>query len=248
MNLMFWKKTRAADEAESARPEANAKPRESLDFVSAKPGTAAGNPQSPAIDSPSPAGNGIGDQVLRIKLRLTGLMRYFRKPPEFRAEELTQNSPEGRSETAPEGVARSRKRLVVGVAIGLLVLSLIGIGMAFWPTFTQPQKEPDSLHEVTGVASHANEPVPVPENSHTEIETLKKENIEPQSSVGGLKQEQQQSSVLPAQPATSGASSSRASGEKLIDNKDPKAAAASLKEAIEAMNASTGEHKKKPAK
>ena len=281
MNLMFWKKTTGADkEAVNALEDtaANTKPgvaawmelrltaltghfkktpafsaeedrapeeapgdsKKSADAAAIEP-----DPESPDMEAPARPG-----LLVRVKLRLIALTRRFKKTP-------ISGVAEGDEEDTPEiNPARSRKRLVIGGATGLLVLSLAGIGIAIWPAAPPPQEQPDTRRDVAAMTSRPGEPAPAPgesqtstpEKPQTEIEALKKENAELHARIEALKKElpQQQSSVPPARHAGGNAPSSSASGEMMVGNKDPQATAVTLKEAIEAMNASTGDHAKNP--
>ena len=151
--------------------------------------------------------------------------------------------------------ARSRKWLVIGGGIGLLVLLLVGIGIAIWPLFTPPPKRWGTRHDITSISSRPLGSEQATEGSQAsaggtpqaEIEALRKENAELQAQIETLRKVQAQARtyVPPAQPSSP---SSSVSGETTVGSSDPTAAAMSLKEAIEAMNASTGDFRKKPAK
>lgn len=270
MNLMFWKKkTGAGEEAENAQEDlaVNTKPglaawmklrlaaltghfKKTPEFCaeedrapeapsgSEKPGNAAAiEPDLEPPDMEAPARPGL---IVWVKLRLIALIRRFKKTP-------VSDIAEGDEEDAPEiEPARSKKRLVIGGAIGLLVLLLAGIGISLRPAAPPPQGQPDTRRD----AARPREPAPAPEKPPSEIEALKKENAELHARIEALKKElpQQQSSVPSARYTGGDAPSSSASGEMMIGNKDPKATAMTLKEAIEAMNASSGDHAKKPAK
>lgn len=76
------------------------------------------------------------------------------------------------------------------------------------------------------------------ENSPEEIEALRKKNSELQAQIEILKQRQPASS---AHQSASNAKISAGRTSVAVDTKDPKAAAKSLKEVIEELNASSGE-------
>ncbi|MDO8369257.1 MAG: hypothetical protein Q7S71_00820 [Candidatus Nitrotoga sp.] len=237
-----FKKTPAFSAEEDQAPEASEGSKKPVDAAAKEPGL-----ESPDMEVPAKPG-----LVVRAKLRLIALTRRFKKTP-------VSDVAEGDEEDAPEiNPARSKKRLVIGGAIGLLVLLLAGIGIAIRPVAPPPQEQPDTGRGVATIASRPGEPAPAPgqpqtstpEKPPTEIEALKKENAELHARIEALKKElpQQQPSVPAARHAGGNAPSSSASGEMMIGNKDPKDTAMTLKEAIEAMNASSGDHAKKPAK
>ena len=281
MNLMFWKKTTGAGvEAEDAfedtatntksgvaawmklrlaaltshfkrTPSFSAEEDHAPEAPegSKKPvGAAAREPDLESPDMEIPAKPGL---FVRAKLRLIALTRRFKKTP-------ISDVAEGDEADVPEiNPVRSKKRLINGGAIGLLVLLLAGIGFALWPAAPPHQGQPDTGRDAAHLSESAppypapGEPQPaMPEKPLSEIEALKKENAELHARIEALKKElpQQQSSVPAARHAGGNAPSSSAGGEMMIGNKDPKDTAMTLKEAIEAMNASSGDHAKKPAK
>lgn len=182
----------------------------------------------------------------RIRLKFAGLIRRFKKPPAFQAEAgQTQNdsahADTGHSDSAPEDTpppkTNLKKRLILGGAIGLAVLLLAGVGFAIWKIFLSTPEEDADIPAM--VETHRDiRPAPPPPASAAEIEALKKKNAELQAQIEALKKEPQQ--LQPIEPAAPPASENirlqSASGEITIDNKDPKATAMSLKEAIDAMN------------
>ena len=233
MNLMFWKKTAGpGEETENALEDTAA---------NTKPGVAA-----------------------RMKLQLAALARRFKKTPVSDVAEGDEEEAHSRSkathnddsveDTSEIKPARSKKRLVIGGVISLLVLLLGGIGLALWPAATPHQEQLDTGHDVAitnPIPPAPGEPqVTTTEKSQSEIEALKKENTELHARIEALKNEllQQQSSGPAARHAGGNAPSSSASSEMMAGNKDSKATAMTLKEAIEAMNASSGNHAKKSAK
>jgi len=184
--------------------------------------------------------------AVRMALLLTALTMRFKKTP-------ISDVAEGDEEDAPEiNPARSKKWLIIGGSIGLLVLLLAGIGFALWPAAPPHQEQPDTGHD----AARPSEPAPVepqpaaPDKPQSEIEALKKENAELHARIEALRKElpQQQPHVPVARHVGGNAPLSSAGGEMMIGNKDSKDTAMTLKEAIEAMNASSGDHTKKPAK
>ena len=227
MNLMFWKKkTGAAGGAETSPDE----------------------PGSP--DSEAPAKPGL---IAGISSRFAALIRRFKKPPAFSAEEdqaaeATQQ-PESASEGAPPPSAPNlKKRLMIGGAIGLAILLLAGIGFAVWKIFLSAPTEGADTSAVTETA-HIAKPAPPAGESRAEIEALRKKNEELKAQIDALKKEQhRQQPVESAAQQQSDNLQTSESGDIMVDNKDPKATAMSLKEAIDAMNESSGDYGKKKAK
>ncbi len=249
MNLMFWKKKSSA-EGKAEALAISAKPRESLDFVAPGQGSAGQNPEpaeceSSGADETGPETSAKPGPVERMKLLLGGLTRHFKRTPAFSAG-LEPEAPE--EEYQEGGPVRSRKRLIIGGSVAAVVLLLIGIGIALWPSAEQPSpQEPSASHDVAAAAPAAAQPAAAPEPPPNEIEALRKENAELQAKIEALKKEQQR----PATPAATGASapsSSSAGGDMTVGSQDAKAAAMTLKQAIEEMNARSGDYRKKPAK
>ena len=82
-----------------------------------------------------------------------------------------------------------------------------------------------------------------------EIEILEKKNDEPKSESGMPREEQQQQpSAPPANQVAGGSQLPIRGGEMAVGNKDPKAAAMTLREAIEAMNANSGDPARRAVK
>lgn len=231
-----FKKTPAFCAEEDHAPDAPGGSEKPVDAAAIEPDL-----ESPDMEAPIKPG-----LVVWVKLRLIALTRCFRK----------MSAPDD------EPVC-SKKRLVIGGAVGLLVLSLAGIVIAIWPVAPPHQEQPDTMPDVATITSRPSEPKPAPpepvlgepqtstpEKSQTEIESLKKENAELHARIEALKKElpQQQSYVPSARHAGRNVPASSVDGEMMIGNKDPKSTAMTLKEAIEAMNASSGDHAKKSAK
>ncbi len=223
MNLMFWKKKpKTGDDAEDSQTPPD--------------------DRTMALDSAEPDAPASPGLVTRIKSRLAGLAQRFRKAPPAGAEENQVQETHGRSQAAAEDVPsfrpmRTKKRLIIGGAIGLLVLLLAGIGFATWKIFLSPPQQ----ESATAETSHASQPAAHAETPQAEIEALKKKNAELQAQIEATKksQPQQQPAAAP-QGGDNAAVSSSGSGEMTISNKDPKAAAQALKAAIEEMNAASG--------
>jgi hypothetical protein len=98
----------------------------------------------------------------------------------------------------------------------------------------------------TRIGSLKVEPPPVdnfPSKSRpAEFEIPRKKSEEPKAEIGTLreKQQQQQPSASPANQVAGATQPPIRGGEMAVGNRDPKAAAMTLKEAIEAMNANSG--------
>lgn len=197
----------------------------------------------------------------RIKLRFIALARRFgNKPATGDAEDMekkglpdrSKTMPEtGRSDEEPEAVpVHSRKRLVIGGAIGLLVFLLAGVVIAYWPIFGAPPQQKYAHQETASLPAHPVDAGSAPAEPLSEVESLRKKNAELQAHIEALEMKQQQQlSAPPArQPGGRGANALSASGEVIVDSNNPKSSAMSLKEAIETMNASSGDYKKPPPK
>lgn len=246
MNLMFWKKK--TDTGEEAAEEVAGRNKEATD------------PKKPEAGTRVKPGT-----VARVKSQFIALIRRFRETPVPDAGGEGEY-PEEVSDNAP---ALSKKRLIIGGVIGLLVLLLAGIGMAIWGTFTPPPIPPESGHDIVTATSRPGQPehapdqpqsapaqsaptlaqsAPAPEKPLTEAETPRKESAELQARTEAPDKQPPQQQIPPDRQAARSASSYYESGEMVVGNKDPKATAKSLKEAIEDMNAGSGDHGKKPAK
>lgn len=238
-----FKKTPAFSAEEDHAPEASEGSKKPVDAAAREPDL-----ESPDMEVPAEPG-----LVVRAKLLLIALTRRFKKSP---ISDVAEGDEEDAFEINP---VRSKKRLIIGGAIGLLVLLLASIGFALWPAAPPHQEQPDTGRDVATTRPSQpapSEPAPgepqpaMPEKPPSEIEALKKENAELHARIEALKKElpQQQPYVPAARHDGGNAPSSSASGEMMIGNKDPKDTAMTLKEAIEAMNTSSGDHAKKTAK
>jgi len=270
MNLMFWKKkTGAGEEAASSRgAPANAGAREPLDFSAPQQDMAKHNrePSEPELPGSEASTATPPRLAARMKLWFVALQRHFQKPPEFRADENHAQAESGNSnvysEAAPEGEpgeetsaikpVRSRKWLIMGGAAGLLAVLLAGIVIANWPASDSSQEvEPSEKHKDAehAAAPHATQPAaPALDGHQAEIEALEKEKAGLQAQVETLKRQLAQQRPAPPPKSARNAPPSSASGEVTVGGDDPKSTAMSLKEAIEAMNAGSGDYNKKPAK
>ncbi len=211
--------------------------------------------ESPAPETPAKPG-----LFMRIKAGFAAFVREFKGSAAPAASEDRDADSHGRSGAEPEGEppeevsatepVRSRKWLVIGGSIVIVVLLLVDIAMTFWMTYEPRQKRWGTRHDITSITSRTIRPESEPEKPQTEVEALMKENAELQARIEVLNKEppQQRPYVTPTRQTGESAPSSSVSGELMIGNNDPKAAAMSLKEAIEAMNADPGESAKKLAK
>ncbi len=234
MNLMFWKKKPVTGgEAETTQEAEDDK-------------TVA--MEAPDLDTPAKPGI-----LTRIKSMFAGLAQRFKKSPapdpesgEETQAPIKHEKSDAQTEDAPAiAPMHIKKRLIIGGAIGLLIALLVGIGFAAWKTFLSPQ-EPEALPPAAAGSSHGSQPAGTPQ---AEIEALRKKNDELEAQIEALKKEQPQSQASASQEnaAEGSAASPTGTGEMTISNKDPKAAAQALKEAIEAMNAGSGNAPRKPA-
>lgn len=228
MNLLFWKKKTPGDteqgEADGDRTVAIPRDEE----------TAEENNEENAVRP-------------GLLTRLRNALSALRKPRNSDAEAETPepNAADRQDDETPVVVpARNmKKRLIIGGAIGLLVLLLAGIGFAITKILLPHPEQKPAMAET----SHAIHPAPHAETPQTEIEALKKKNAELQIQIEAIKKEQPQvqSPTTRSQETGEHAASAAApsGGEMTVSNKDPKAAAQALKAAIEAMNAGSGGQK-----
>ncbi len=230
MNLMFWKKKPLNEEATDNPQEAEDDRTVAMEV--------------PDLDTPARPG-----LIPRLKSGFSGLLLRFRKSPapdpENAEESQAPESTEAQIEDAPNiRSLRTKKRLILGGAIGLLFLLLAGAGFAAWKLLLS-SPEQDSAAPAMAEAAHGSPP-----EEPGEIEALRKKNDELQAQIEALKKQPQQDQ--PPASAENGAGgeadTSSEAGEMTLSNKDPKAAAQSLKEAIEAMNAGSGTPARKTTK
>lgn len=277
MNLLFWKKKTGVektgdDEAgDLPVPEIPAKPgfmtqiKAKLAVLLKKKTSLEEDDDDEADDS---TGGGVSAEsglLLRIKAGLAAFSGKFRP----RAASVVENdqsaassgdskkvsddtgvnqSKEAGSEEAPEArPPRSKKLLIAGGAFGLTVILLIGIWYTIWPIITPSKKTPDAKTDIAPAASGGIKMGKVPEKTRTETDAPKKENAELQPRLEASAEEVPQSAVQPDIQSARKAPLVSSGGEISIGNNDPKAAAMTLKEAIEAMNAQSDGYKKKPA-
>jgi len=210
-------------------------------------------------DAETPAKPGL---TARIKLRLAALVRSFKKPPAFYAEEVQAPDVSEQTESVHDDTPSAKpvnfkKRLIIGTAVALLIVILAGVGFAAWKIFLlKPEQKVDTSAKTLEI-HHTDQPVPQAVLPSAEIEELKKRNDELQAQVEKLKKEQlnkeqlkkeqlnkeplQQSHAASAvKQANNKIPPSPVSGEIMVGNEDPKGSAMTLKEAIKAMNRGSG--------
>lgn len=248
MNLMFWKKKPKNGDDADAPQEAENDKTVAMDV--------------PVLDTPAKPG-----LISRVKIRLSELVQRFKKSPASPPDSGEEGQAPISHDTPAIQSMRTKKRLIIGGAAGLLFLLLVGIGFATWKFFLSSPEQGGDAHPATPAtdASHSSQPVehasaepaesPRTETTQAdtpqaEIDALRKQNEELQAQIETLKKEkpQEQSSISTAGAAGEKSDPNSSPGEITISNTDPKAAAQSLKEAIEAMNASSGSSARKPAK
>jgi hypothetical protein len=213
-----------------------------------------------ASDLDAPAKLGL---LTRVKSGFAGLAGRFKRTPAPEPENgegeqtpKAHDKPGTQTEDTPTIRPKyTKKRLIIGGAIGLIILLLTGIGFATWKIFLSPPEhdaaapaQTGSSHDSPTAAGHAT--AEQADTHQAEIEALKKKNEDLQAQIEAMKKESppDQPSSPPSGVAEENAASSASTGELTISNKDPKAAAQTLKEAIEAMNAGSGTPARKPAK
>lgn len=183
------------------------------------------------------------------------------------AEAVTDLAADVLEEAATLKAAHFKKRLLVFGMLGLLILILSGLVFAAWKIFfsSKPQKAPPpaaaveeklaqpSPHDKKNLIklpaidlpkAPAHETTAPRESApQTELEALRKKN---EALEGQLKALKQGEATVPSAPMQQRGAPA-AGGEVVLDSKDPKATAMTLKAAIEQMNAITGDYAKKPA-
>lgn len=103
-----------------------------------------------------------------------------------------------------------------------------------------------AVPHAASAASSVTAAAPVSHVPMTEVEALRQKNAELEARLDALKKAEQSSSVSVKLYPGSG-KGVNAGGVATVGSSDPKAAAMTLKEAIEAMNAGTGNYQKQPA-
>lgn len=164
--------------------------------------------------------------------RLRNTLSALRKPGDSGSEAGTPGSDgagtdDRRNDEEPvvAPVRNLKKRLIIGGALGFMILLVAGVGLTTWkllPANKAEQHEPSTAQNSAAMQA--------------QIEALKKQNEQMHSQLEALKKTGQSDAQL-----ASGAESdpATAAGESVMvfSGKDPKASAQALKLAIEAMNA-----------
>lgn len=218
-------------------------------------------PDGEAGESPASETTAKPGLFMRIKAGFAAFAREIKSPAAPAADEEEEAGSHGRSTAMPEEEfledelgdkpVHSRKWLVVGGSALIVILLIVDISITLWLAYEPPQKRWGTRHDITSISSRPLDSEAAPEATLNEAEALRKENAELQARIEALKnaQPQQRPYAPPAwQTGVKSAPSSSVGGETTVDSKDPKAAAMTLKEAIEAMNAGADDYQKKPAK
>ena len=231
MNLKFWKKKMPTGTAEGGadddRTVAIAR-----DAESAEENTA---------DAVRPG----------LLARLRNALSALRKPRDSGAESgaIEAGTPGGdeaaaagrREEDEPVVVPlrNLKKRLIIGGALGAVILLLAGIGLSAWKLLAPNQVE---QHKPPQAAAHDSTPATLkaPDSAamQAQIEALKQQNAQMHSQLEALKTSGQRET--PAAASVESAPAASSGDVVLFTGKDTKASAAALKQAIEAMNAASG--------
>lgn len=120
-----------------------------------------------------------------------------------------------------------KKRLIIGSALGFMILLLAGIGLTTWKLVASEAEQHEPSTAQNSAAMQA------------QIEALKKQNEQMHSQLEALKKTGQSDAQL-ASGAEGDPATTASEGVLVLSGKDPKASAQALKLAIEAMNAESG--------
>ena len=197
-------------------------------------GNTAQSAESPAEERPENSG-----LVWRIKAALAAFKR-----------ELIAPSAQVANEEQEAGPARPRRWLIVGGSILIVVLLASDIAVTLWLAYEPQPQRWGTRHIPAHTASPPGGTEAAPDETRQEVETLIRQNAELQARIEALQREsaQQRHYVSPSRQSAGYSPSLTESGETAVGTSDPKAAAMTLKEAIEAMNAGTGDYANKRAK
>lgn len=185
-------------------------------------------------------------------------------------EETLDLTPEELEEMAQIKKLRLKKRLLVYGILGGAILLLLGLAFAAWKLFFSarheasvqsvpvnapiivmpPRQGKKNLINLPGVEVPADavQVVAKPQGGvrPDELEALEKRNAELEAQLRAMKQEAPQSVPVNPVPAAQRGVSASNGGQVMLNSKSPKENAITLKEAIEAMNAASGDFAKKP--
>jgi hypothetical protein len=154
-----------------------------------------------------------------------------------------------------------KKRLIVGGALGAVILLLAGLGFAAWKLlFSSPETVlPHPAEAVAPVSEPPAKPDHAGDEMRAQLEALKKQNEEMAKQLEAMKSEKAQEAKdrmatddakpesVPA-PQKTGSPTHEGNEVTIFTGKDPKASAQALRQAIEEMNAAPGGGKpRKPA-
>lgn len=234
MNLMFWKKKPVA-EADNDKTMAV--------------GTEDTPTESP--DRPGP--------MARLRNALSTLRR--RRAGATGEVEITGTQEAVAQDGSAARPRNLKKRLIIGGALGAVILLLAGLGFAAWKfLFSSPEAEPPRPAETAvPVSEPPARPAQAEDETQAQLEALKKQNEEMARQLEALKNEKAQEAkdrmanaearpeIAPA-PQQTGSPSRDGNEVTIFTGKDPKAGAQALRQAIEEMNAAPGGGKpRKPA-
>lgn len=242
MNLMFWKKKKPheADETEAGSDKTMA--------------------IAPASDPEEESGGGLARPGLATRLRsmfaVLGQRLRHRRNSDAGKQETADAHAATEEHAPPSRPPNLKKRLIIGGALGAAALLLAGIGFAAWKfLFSSHEAEPPPP---PAAATHDSAPPPpakpaqAEDETQAQLEALKKQNEEMARQLEALKKEKSQDEKGHEESAgatpKNGASAGGGDEVMVFSGKDPKASAQALKQAIEEMNAASGNGKRrKPA-
>lgn len=249
-----------------------------LKFWKRKTGNAPQDAAEPDLSGASNPLTGMDGFVARMQSWLDTLKRHFDKPPEFRADAQHELGESGDADAsaaaAPQGEpgeessstesARPKKWLAIAAASGLLLVALLVAVLMTYRTTPEPAEEAATaeVHEDAGdgaekdakedgAAAQPEHEIAVQPESASASATESAATATPeQANTETHAEPPLQTPQLPAAspPYAEKTPPLAVGGEVTIGNENPKATAMTLKEAIEAMNAASGDYRKKPAK
>lgn len=171
------------------------------------------------------------------------------------AESFEDAAGEAAEETRP---ARSKKRLVIAAVILLALLLAAGAGVALLPLLEPQETRWGTKHDITSISSRPPESDTAPGEPQSEVDELRRENAALQARIEALRKDApaqqipaappRQVYIPPARQGGESAAAPAAAEDLTIGTSDPRAAAMTLKEAIETMNAASEERPRKPGR